>query len=71
MPDQLIFYTHPCHAAESSGGCSRDWAAYRTELLDYDTTMKGAAYLAINPMRKVPAVRHGDVVITEAAAICA
>lgn len=28
-------------------------------------------YLAINPMGKVPALRHGDVVITEAAAICA
>ena len=27
-------------------------------------------YLAINPMGKVPALRHGDVVITEAAAIC-
>src|SRR5262249_56182040 len=27
-------------------------------------------YLAINPMGKVPAVRHGDVVITESAAIC-
>ena len=33
--------------------------------------MKAAAYLAINPMRKVPAIRHGDVVVTEAAAICA
>ena len=29
------------------------------------------AYLAVNPMGKVPAVRHGDVVVTEAAAICA
>jgi glutathione S-transferase len=28
------------------------------------------AYLAVNPMGKVPALRHGDVVITEAAAIC-
>ena len=27
-------------------------------------------YLAINPMGKVPAIKHGDVVITEAAAIC-
>ena len=27
-------------------------------------------YLAINPMGKVPAVKHGDTVITEAAAIC-
>jgi glutathione S-transferase len=28
-------------------------------------------YLAINPMGKVPALAHGDLVITEAAAICA
>lgn len=27
-------------------------------------------YLAVNPMGKVPALRHGDTVITEAAAIC-
>jgi glutathione S-transferase len=27
-------------------------------------------YLRINPMGKVPALRHGDAVITEAAAIC-
>jgi len=33
--------------------------------------MKSPAYLAINPMGKVPALRHGDVVVTEAAAICA
>jgi glutathione S-transferase len=31
---------------------------------------RAPAYLAINPMGKVPALRHGDVVITEAAAIC-
>jgi glutathione S-transferase len=29
-----------------------------------------SAYLAINPMGKVPALRHGDAVVTEAAAIC-
>jgi glutathione S-transferase len=27
-------------------------------------------YLAINPMGKVPALQHGDVIVTEAAAIC-
>jgi glutathione S-transferase len=27
-------------------------------------------FLAVNPMGKVPALKHGDVVITEAAAIC-
>ena len=28
-------------------------------------------YLAVNPMGKVPSLKHGDTVITEAAAICA
>ena len=28
-------------------------------------------YLAINPMGKVPALKHGDTVITEVAAVCA
>jgi glutathione S-transferase len=40
-------------------------------ILDYATTLKGADYLAINPMGKVPAIRHGDTVVTEGAAICA
>ena len=33
--------------------------------------MKGPDYLAINPMGKVPALRHGEAVVTETAAICA
>jgi glutathione S-transferase len=44
---------------------------YRTEVLEYGSTMKAPAYLAINPMGKVPAIRHGGTVVTEAAAICA
>jgi glutathione S-transferase len=40
-------------------------------VLDYASTMKGPAYLAINPMGKVPALRHGDAIVTETAAICA
>jgi glutathione S-transferase len=28
-------------------------------------------YLAVNPMGKVPALKHGDITITESAAICA
>ena len=27
-------------------------------------------YLAVNPMGKVPALKHGEIIITEAAAIC-
>jgi glutathione S-transferase len=72
MADELVFYTHP----QSRGRIVR-WMLeeigrpYRTELLEYGTTMKAPAYLAINPMGKVPAIRHGDTVVTEAAAICA
>src|ERR1700690_887469 len=72
MADELVFYTHPM----SRGRIVR-WMLeevgrpYRTELLDYETTMKAPASLAINPMGKGPPRRHGDVVVTEAAAICA
>jgi len=72
MANELVFYTNP----RSRGRIVR-WMLeeigqpYRTEVLDYGTTMKAPAYLAINPMGKVPALRHGDMVVTEAAAICA
>jgi glutathione S-transferase len=46
-------------------------APYRVEILDYATTMKAPEYLAINPMGKVPAIRHNGHVVTENAAICA
>lgn len=72
MSDELIFYTNPM----SRGRIAR-WMLeevgqpYRTELLDFATTMKAPGYLAINPMGKVPALQHGETVITETAAICA
>lgn len=72
MAERLIFYTNPM----SRGRIAR-WmleevgAPYETEILEYDTTMKAPDYLAINPMGKVPAIRHGDVIVTECAAICA
>jgi glutathione S-transferase len=31
---------------------------------------RAPAYLAVNPMGKVPALRHGDTIVTETAAIC-
>jgi glutathione S-transferase len=71
MIDELVFYTNPM----SRGRIVR-WMLeevgqpYRTELLEYGTTMKAPEYLAINPMGKVPALRHGAAVVTECAAIC-
>ncbi|HEX3872277.1 MAG TPA: glutathione S-transferase N-terminal domain-containing protein, partial [Pirellulales bacterium] len=63
MADELVFYTNP----QSRGRIAR-WMLeevahpYKTEVLDYASTMKAPAYLAINPMGKVPALRHGDAV---------
>ncbi|MEY4984454.1 MAG: hypothetical protein RIR62_2720 [Pseudomonadota bacterium] len=68
----LKLYTHP----QSRGRMAR-WmleetgAAYEVELLDYRGTMKAPAYLAINPMGKVPALVHDGRVVTEVAAIIA
>jgi len=72
MADELVLYTNPM----SRGRVAR-WmleevgAPYKVELLDYASTMKAPDYLAINPMGKVPALRHGDAIVTETAAICA
>jgi glutathione S-transferase len=72
MAKELVFYTNPM----SRGRIVR-WMLeevgqpYRTVILDYETTLKGPKYLAINPMGKVPAITHGDAVVTEGAAICA
>lgn len=45
---------------------------YERVLTDITTgAQKAPEYLAINPMGKVPALRHGNVVVTETAAICA
>jgi len=72
MDETLVFYTNP----RSRGRIVR-WmleevgAPYETEILEYGTTMKAPAYLAINPMGKVPAIRHRGAVVTECAAICA
>ena len=72
MTDEIVFYTNPM----SRGRIVR-WMLeevgqpYRTEVLEYGTTMKAPAYLAVNPMGKVPAVTWRGVTITECAAICA
>ncbi|NBC33892.1 MAG: glutathione S-transferase [Alphaproteobacteria bacterium] len=72
MAEELVFYTNPM----SRGRIVR-WmleevgVPYRTEIVDYGPAMKTPEYLAINPMGKVPAIRYGDVVVTETPAICA
>jgi len=71
MSEDLVFYTNPM----SRGRIAR-WMLeevgrpYRTQVLEFESSMKAADYRKINPMGKVPAIHHGTVVVTEAAAIC-
>ncbi len=72
MSDEITFYTNPMSRGRIVRWMLEELGRpYRTEILDYGTTMKAPEYLAINPMGKVPAIRHGETVVTEAAAICA
>jgi glutathione S-transferase len=72
MANELVLYSNPM----SRGRIAR-WmleevgVPYRVEYLEYGPAMKAPAYLAINPMGKVPALKHGPRVVTEGAAICA
>jgi glutathione S-transferase len=68
----LTFYTNPMSRGQIVRWMLEEVGApYDQVLLDYGTTMKAPDYLAINPMGKVPAIRHGDKVVTECGAICA
>ena len=67
----LIFYHNP----QSRGRIVR-WMLeevgqpYETDVIGYDQ-MKSERYLAVHPLGKVPAIKHGGHVVTECAAICA
>ena len=68
----LTFYHNPMsRAAIVRWMLEETGASYETVLLNYEGAMKTPEYLAINPMGKIPAIRHGDTVVTECAAICA
>ena len=72
MADTLIFYTNPMSRGQIVRWMLEEVGApYEPRILDYGTTMKEPAYLAINPMGKVPAIVHNGTVVTECAAICA
>ena len=71
MADLTLYHAAPSRSSIVRWMLEELGEPYGIELL---TLTEGehltADYKAINPMAKVPALRHGDVVITEAAAIC-
>jgi len=66
----LVLYSHP-----RSRGRIVHWmleelgVPYQFEQVEFGRDMKSADYLSINPMGKIPALKHGDAVVTETAAI--
>ncbi|WP_225784085.1 glutathione S-transferase family protein [Xenophilus sp. Marseille-Q4582] len=72
MSDTLTLYTHPLSRARITRWMLEETGLpYEEVLLQFGSTMKAPEYVALNPMGKVPALKHGDTVITENAAICA
>lgn len=72
MSDTVVLYSHPM-----SRGRIAHWLLeeigepYEYKLVDIEKgEQKSPAYLAVNPMGKVPAILHRGTVVTEAAAIC-
>jgi glutathione S-transferase len=73
MSDEIVFYHNPM-----SRGRMVHWmleeigAPYRIELIRFDKgENRQAAFLAVNPMGKIPAIMHRGTVITETGAIIA
>ena len=71
MSDEIVFYHNPM-----SRGRVVHWmleevgVSYRIELINFEKREnKKPAFLAINPMGKIPAIVHRDTVITECGAI--
>lgn len=73
MADQdLVFYHAPPSRSSIVLWMLEELGApYKMEVLSLKKgTQKSPEYLAINPMGKVPAIKHGGTVVTEAGAIC-
>ena len=71
QPELILYHIAPSRSSIVHWMLEETGQPYRLHVLDHKRgENKEAAYLAVNPMGKVPALVHGDVVVTEAAAIC-
>jgi glutathione S-transferase len=72
MPRLTLYHAAPSRSSVVHWMLEEVGEPYDVQLMSLKKGENRAAdYLKVNPMGKVPALRHGDVVITESAAICA
>jgi glutathione S-transferase len=70
--NDLILFTNPMSRGRIARWMLEETGVhYDTEIIFFGEGMKSAGYRAINPMGKVPALRHGTRTVTECPAICA
>jgi glutathione S-transferase len=71
MPDLTLYHAAPSRSSVVHWMLEEVGEPYELHLLSLKNgDNRKPDYLKVNPMGKVPALRHGEVVITEVAAIC-
>lgn len=71
MPNLTLYHASPSRSSVTLWMMEELGQPYDIHLLHLSKNEQAQPdYLAINPMGKVPALKHGDTVITEVAAIC-
>src|SRR3954452_14495359 len=72
MPQLTLYHATPSRSSIALWMLEEIGEPYDVKLLDLAKgDQQTPDYLAINPMGKVPALKHGDAAVTESAAICA
>jgi glutathione S-transferase len=71
MPQLTLFHATPSRSSIALWMLEEIGEPYDIKMLDLAKgDQQKPDYLAINPMAKVPALKHGDAAVTESAAIC-
>lgn len=71
MADLTLYHIAPSRSSVAHWMLEEVGATFDLHVLDMKAgENRQPEYLAINPMGKVPALRHGDAIVTEVAAIC-
>ncbi len=71
MADLTLFHASPSRSTTVHWMLEEIAEPFDLHVLDLKKgDSRSSDYLAINPMGKVPALRHGDAIFTESAAIC-